>query len=265
MAPSTSVDVRKLSKRAKMLGIKGYQKMSPKELKAAVKREEDSFEDIAAPRKKKAKPGKAKPAAFKSKPAPVEKPKAKTKKVAKNGTTKTKASKPVSKKATKPASKTKAKSSKPKENLTGDPANPFRTGSNLWRMAEELLKGGKRSDMIKRLKKAMSINPWSKDKEEDLDTAINKRLLLTAAAMEKDYGFTQKREGRGTSGTIRLVPPGAKGSKKAAKSKPAAKSSTSKKSSKPSSGKKSAGQKPSSKANSKKTTSKGKATKKVKR
>lgn len=240
MAESTGAAIRKLSKRAKLLGIRGYQNMDEKELRRAVKREEDSYDDIAKPSKSsksKSKPSKTKPKAKATKPAKAEKPKA-TKK-ATNGTAKKTSGKKVSKEKAKVAPKT-----------AGDPANPFRHGSNSWKMAEELLKGGKRSDMIKRLKKSMPLHPWSKDKEEEPTKAINKRILLTAAAMERDHGFKIKSEGRGTSGTIKAIPPGAK------------KKSSAKSASKPSS-KKTAGQKKSGKASSKATTSKAK--KKAKR
>lgn len=239
VAESTSAAIRKFSKRAKLLGIRGYQNMTEKELKRAVRREEDSFEDIAKPsskKKAKSKPS-SKPKAKTTKPAAKPSKKAKVK--ATNGTSKTTTKKKVSKEKAKVALK------------AGDPANPFRHGSNSWKMAEELLKGGKRSDMIKRLRKTMPLHPWSKDKETEPVKAYNKRLLLTAAAMERDHGFKIKSEGRGTSGTLKAIPPGAKKKKSSAKS-----------ASKPSS-KKSAGQKKSGKASSKTTTSKAK--KKAKR
>lgn len=112
------------------------------------------------------------------------------------------------------ATKTPAKAQKATKTPTarkiqgGSKDNPFRAGSNSHRMTEELLRGGRRVEMIKRLRKTMRINPWSKDKEENPEKAIDKRLLITAATLKKDYGFSIVVDGRGTSGSIKAVPPG---------------------------------------------------------
>jgi hypothetical protein len=49
---------------------------------------------------------------------------------------------------------------------------------------------------------------WSKPKEENPDEAINKRILLAAGILRKDYGFKVVVDGRGTTGTIKATPPG---------------------------------------------------------
>lgn len=192
---------RRLAKEAKMQGIKGYAKMSVDDLKTAVEAARNGngngTKSVSKPAKASAPPAAKKPAA----------------KPAKAVATKKAASKPVKKaaKATKPAKK--AATVKAARTVTGD--NPFREGSNSFLMAAELLKGGNRGQMVKRLKKAMKIHPWSKDKEENPEFAIRKRLLLVAAALEKDYGFTIEREGRGEAGSMIAIPPGKKGGQKA--------------------------------------------------
>lgn len=198
---------RRLAKEAKMQGIKGYAKMSVEELKTAVEaaRNGNGNGNGAKPAAKASK-SVSKPAKATARPSAAKKPAAKP---AKAVATKKAASKPV-KKATKPA---KAAPVKAQRTATGD--NPFREGSNSFLMAAELLKGGNRGQMVKRLKKAMKIHPWSKDKEENPEFAIRKRLLLVAAALEKDYGFTIEREGRGEAGSMIAIPPGKKGGQKA--------------------------------------------------
>lgn len=196
---------RRLAKEAKMLGVRGYASMSGPELKAAVEAARNGNGSAPAKKKTESKPATA------TKPA-VRRPA--TKKVAKKPARPAAAAKKAPpKKAKAPAAKKtvvkKGSPAAPKAaRATGD--NPFREGSNSFLMAAELLKGGNRGEMVKRLKKAMKIHPWSKPKEEDPDFAIRKRMLLVAAALEKDYGYTIVREGRGEAGTIQALPPGKK-------------------------------------------------------
>lgn len=223
----TTRDMRSLSKRAKMLRIPGYQKMKGPELEIAVKLAEADKAKTPAKRGTRPTPAKpaaskpvtkapakkaapAKPAAKKAAPArkaaPAKKaPAAKAASARKATHTKRAPAKAAAKKSTPARKPTTAPKTTP-----GDDRNPFRRPSNQHIMAEELLKGGKRGDMVKRLKKSMKIRPWSKEKEDDVDRAITVRLHLTAGALVKDYGFTEKREGRGPSGTIQVFPPGSK-------------------------------------------------------
>lgn len=208
---------RRLAKEAKMLGVKGFAKMSGDELQAAVEaaKNGNGSKPAAAP-KKTSTPAKA----VARRPA-AKKPAAKPAKAAAK-----KASAPVAKK--KPVATKKAAAKAPAKSTSvpkGD--NPFREGSNSYLMAAELLRGGNRGEMVKRLKKAMKIHPWSKPKEENPEFAIRKRLLLVAAALERDYGFTIEREGRGEAGSMRAVPPGKKSGQKA-KAQASSKKATSK-------------------------------------
>lgn len=200
-----------------MLGIKGYATMKASELQAAVEAARNgNGTKPAAVAKKTSMPAKAvarRPAA--KKPAAKPAKKAPAKKVAA----------PVAKR--KPVATKKAAPAKSAPVAKGD--NPFREGSNSYLMAAELLRGGNRGEMVKRLKKAMKIHPWSKPKEENPEFAIRKRLLLVAAALERDYGFTIEREGRGEAGSMRAVPPGGKKSAgQTAKTRASSKKATSK-------------------------------------
>lgn len=93
--------------------------------------------------------------------------------------------------------------------------NPFRKGSSRWRMAEELLKGDKRKNMVKRLKRQIDLHPYTKKVGDlDVDFELDKRLMLTAQAMVNDHGFVIERDGRGLEGTIKVTKPAAKRSKR---------------------------------------------------
>jgi hypothetical protein len=102
------------------------------------------------------------------------------------------------------------KQSAPKVNrktFSGDGTIPFRIGSNGYLITEELMKGGSRADMVKRLNKKIQIQPWSKEKEEDPELALDKRIILTAGILKTKHGWVDKRSGRGMSGTIQVKPP----------------------------------------------------------
>lgn len=229
--PITKSEARDLKRSAKALGIDGWEQMRLKELKAAVRRAEKGKAG-----KKKAKPEKVsreEAAAYSEERAAKKSGKAKPKSSKK---AKTKAAAEAPARKTKKSTKAKVKADdhpqvSSRMALTGA-VNPFRPGSNVFLMAEELMKGGKRIDMIKRLQKNGRLVPFSKS-EEDIDPIKewDKRLLLTAGDMEKKYGFRQVRDGRGVTGTIRLVPKGAKpksSAKASSKAKPKASSTKTK-------------------------------------
>lgn len=201
---------RQLAKKARMLSIPGYQTMTMPQLRKAVEEAENPRKREATTTRKTVskKTGAVKVVA--RKPRPVKK------------ATKQRTPAKVAKKATAAPKKATAK-----HKASPNGSNPFRVGSNVWKMAEELLRGGKRSDMIKRLKKTMPLHPWSKDKEENPDRAIDKRLLLTAADLQKTYGYKIVREGRGAAGTIVAMPPGKKAVAKAPAKKASSKATTS--------------------------------------
>lgn len=237
-------EARKLRKEAEALGVEGINQMGGKELAAAV---EAAKERRLHP---KAKTGpKPSPAAIKKAQKAEddrivaattigeEPPKMKTKKKptvkkaaakktapAKKAVKKPVAAKVAPKKA--PAKVAKKSAATPR---VATAANPFRPGSNLFKMTEELLKGGKRVEMIRRLRKTMGIHPWSKDKEENPEKAIDKRLLITAGTLKKDFGYRIETEGRGSSGTIQVFPPGAKKTAGQTAKKKASSSKTTKK------------------------------------
>lgn len=204
---------RQLAKRARMLSVPGYQTMTMPQLRKAVEEAENPRKREATSARKTVskKTGAVKVVARKEaaprKPRPV-------KKAAKKRTPAKVAKKSAPKKAA-------------AKKVASNGTNPFRVGSNVWKMAEELLRGGKRSEMIKRLKKTMPLHPWSKDKEENPDRAIDKRLLLTAADLQKTYGYKIVREGRGAAGTIVAMPPGRKAVAKSATKKASLKTTTS--------------------------------------
>lgn len=188
-------ETRRLAKEARMLGIEGYAKMSAQQLAQAVK-------DHQKPKRKA--PAKSKPAKAARKPQ----------KASKRAPARKAASKPVQ--ARRKAKKTNA-TQVAKSVAKGTNGNPFRPGCNNYKMAEELLRGGRRIDMIKRLKKSIKLHPWSKPKEEDVTKALDKRLGIAAGILAADFGFKVVRDGRGTSGTIRVFPPGKATGQKAKK------------------------------------------------
>lgn len=84
--------------------------------------------------------------------------------------------------------------------------NPFKSGTMLFFVTEELLKGGKRSDMVKRLKKKIEVKPRD-GRDIDEDYEIDRRVLITAQNLENHHGFTKEREGRGRDAKIKVTAP----------------------------------------------------------
>lgn len=119
--------------------------------------------------------------------------------------TKAKADKASSKKA--PKTKTKSKPSKSDDDDEDDGPNPFRAGTNLFHITEELMKGGKRSSMVKRLKKKIELKPRKNKKDFDVDEQLDRRVLIVGQILRNDHNFEVTREGRGTEATIVAVPP----------------------------------------------------------
>lgn len=89
--------------------------------------------------------------------------------------------------------------------------NPYRPGSNLAKITDVLLKGGVRSALVTKLQAVIDMHPYTQVKEDlDVEKELDKRLMLTAGLLERDYGFTIVKTGRGMSeGTIKVVPPAA--------------------------------------------------------
>jgi hypothetical protein len=72
-------------------------------------------------------------------------------------------------------------------------------------MTEELIKGGKRSAMVKRLSKKISLKPRTRTftEEEELEE-LDRRLVIVSQNLRNDHGFEMEREGRGKDTHIRL-------------------------------------------------------------
>lgn len=113
----------------------------------------------------------------------------------------------------------KAAAAAPKARTTkGDPStwpkagkNPYRPGSNLAKITDVLLKGGVRSSLVSKLQSVIDMHPYTQEKADlDVEKELDKRLMLTAGLLERDFGFTITKKGRGMNeGSIKVVPPAA--------------------------------------------------------
>lgn len=180
----TKPSAKLLRREAKALGVSGWEDMSLSELEAAVE----------------AASGKARKAAKKDKGRkPSEEALAESTKSA----TATKAAK----KASKPAKA--SKKSDDDDDEVAENGNPYRPDSNLHAIAEELIRGGKRKDMVKRLKKKIELAPRQRaGADYDVDYEIDRRLLIVGQLLRKDHGFEVERGGRGPAdATIKATPP----------------------------------------------------------
>lgn len=166
--------VRELRRSAKALGVDGWEEMDEAALTSAVETAEKK-----SAKKNSARTGKA-----------VEKATAKA--TAKKGTAKA----------------TAAKSTAKPEAPIAENGNPFKEGTNLFLITEELIKGGKRSTMVTRLKKKIDLQPRTKKaKDFDVDYEMDRRILITGQLLRNEHGFEVTREGRGTDATIVAVAP----------------------------------------------------------
>lgn len=89
-----------------------------------------------------------------------------------------------------------------------DDPNPYRPGSNLYKITDLLLKGGKRSAIVAKLQRQIDMHPYTQDKDSlDVEKELDKRLMLTAGLLERNFGYKVEKNGRGMeSGTIKVVP-----------------------------------------------------------
>lgn len=170
-ATATKPSAKELRRKAKALGIEGWEEMTGVELKAAVATAETGeevapeVEEAPAPRKSKRTPAKAAPA-----------------------------------KAT--AKKAAAKTAGADDAEAGE--NPYKAGSNLYFITEELLKGGKRSAMVTRLGRKITLKPRQRAGEDyDESAELDRRVLIVGQLLERDHGFTVTREGRGKDALIK--------------------------------------------------------------
>lgn len=179
MAVATKPSAKELRKQAKSLGIEGYEDLTLKELQAAVteaETEAEPEEEVAPARKKKSKKGKAKT----------------------NGqATKAKSSKKAKKAAKEEPAEEPARASR---------GNPYRPGSNLWHVVEELKTGGTRDEIAKRIMPKVKLYPRVQSGRAYERHIVHSRIMSTARALKK-LGWTIKREGRGDEATFTAVPP----------------------------------------------------------
>lgn len=171
MPTDTKPSPRELRRQAKALKIRGWEDMSTKQLAKAVE----------------AKGGEV----------PTQSTKTKSSTKAKsNG------------KADKPAKSTKTKSkAKDDDAEIAENGNPFKEGTNLWYITEQLIKGGKRSDMVRRLKKQIELRPRTNADDFDLDYEMDRRVLIIGQLLRNKHGFDVEREGRGPDAEIVATPP----------------------------------------------------------
>jgi hypothetical protein len=202
---------RALANEAKMLGVKGYRSMTGPQLKAAVEK--------AKKAKAGSSPRKARATSKPAKRTPAKRTTAKKATSKRRSPSQATGNRPGRKAPTGRARAAAKKVPARSKVVAGHPDNPFRPGSNLFFMAEELLKGGIKTDMVKRLKKRMHLNPWSKDEEEDPDRAINKRLMMTASDMVRTFKFKMETDGRGLAASVRVYKPVRKSAGQSAKKK----------------------------------------------
>jgi hypothetical protein len=135
-------------------------------------------------------------------PAPKSK-----KKGGKNVATKTKKGKKAAAKA--PAKKAAKSSKAPKKAAKDDEGtadNPFREGSNLYLIVEELKKGGKKSKMVARLHKVMSFRPRNDDSEDYEIAIVNSRIDLVCRMLKNEHGWEVEKTGKGDDVKITVTP-----------------------------------------------------------
>lgn len=183
---------RELRVQAKEASVEGWDTMEREELERALKATNASSTATTA--------AKAKPATKTAKKA-ASKSKATAKKAPATKKAAAKKAAPKATKATKAKTTTKAKSDKPT-----NPNNPWREGTNMWHITEALLVGGKRTAMVKKLRKKVDVTPRD-GREIDQDAEIDRRMLICAQLLERDHNFTKEREGRGATATLKVTPP----------------------------------------------------------
>lgn len=175
---------KELRHAAKQLGIAGWQEMGREELAAAVRTAEGAAADTATRRTRKST----------SKKAPAKKAPASKK------TARTSAAKKTTKTTTKRRTRV----------ADGDSPNPFRPGTNLWFITEELMRGGKRSRLVQKLLPKLQYSPRVKSEDEfDPELETDRRLKVVGYLLKNTYGFTYTHEGRGKDAVIKATPPGA--------------------------------------------------------
>jgi hypothetical protein len=86
--------------------------------------------------------------------------------------------------------------------------NPYREGSNLWHMCQELMKGGKRSSMVTRLQRKIDLKPSKRGgRSYDVEGEIDYRLVRVCQDLTNNHGFIIEKEGRGPEQKVKAIPP----------------------------------------------------------
>jgi hypothetical protein len=107
-----------------------------------------------------------------------------------------------------PAKKAPAKKAAPEaEEFTGNEnGNPFKPGSNIYEITEALIKGGKRTALVKSLKRKIDLKPRTQRDDWNEDYEIDRRLLIIAQLLERDHGYNKVLDGRGPDAFIQVEP-----------------------------------------------------------
>jgi hypothetical protein len=182
-AANKPANAREARAMAKELGIEGWEDLGREDLLSAIATAQKGS-SAAAPTKA--------PAAKKA-----------------SGAKKAPAKKAATKRAPAKAKAPTKKASGGRANPDPDDPIPFRPGTNLYEIAKALLKGGKRSVLVKHLKPRLSFNPRKQSaKDFDTDAEIDRRLKVIGYILKNQHGWTYASNGRGPDALIQATPPG---------------------------------------------------------
>lgn len=228
--PETAVDEmnpRQLRQQAREQGLSNWEVMEAEELRAALK--ESSPSRKKSDTKRGSSKSEAKSAADTEgdeAPMPTKRTtktaapkKAPATKAAPSKRTPAKAA--PAKKATPAARSAAAKSAAEKKTRRAAPTppadydgpNPFRPGSNLFKITEVLLVGGNNKDLVKKLAKQLEYKPRVKTAADfDVEAETDRRMKIVGYILRNEHGFEyiyDTSEGRGENAFIKVVPPAA--------------------------------------------------------
>lgn len=203
--------VRELRSDAKALDIKGYSKLSKPELIAAVEAAETAA-DGTAPRKRKASAvakkatRKASPKKASTRAAPTRTPRKQMTEAA----LKASEAKRTAKADPLPLKHRAGRTSvAEREIIEAQGPNPYRRGTNIWYVTEQLLKGGKRQTLINRLLRSGKITFTEQVREKegfDEEKELDHRLRIIGYTLRNEYGFGYTMQGRGRTAYIKVWP-----------------------------------------------------------
>lgn len=193
VADAPAVTSKELRRKAKNLNVRNWEEMDRDQLAEAIAEAEGDGEAAPVRKTRAAKATKA-PAKAAAEPA----------KAASKSARATKAA--PAKKTT--AKKAPAKAAKAKESSEREGPNPFRPGTNLHLITEALMKGGKRSALVKRLVDKLEYNPRVQDTDSfDREAETDRRLKVVGYILRNQHGFSYEHDGRGPDAFIKATPP----------------------------------------------------------